>query len=57
MSTIPFNTATPNKAMKPTPADILKGMPLSNNAITPPMADKGTAVKTNIVCVRDLKVK
>ncbi|MNE11684.1 hypothetical protein D3C80_1044520 [compost metagenome] len=43
-NTIPFNTATPNRAINPTPADMLKGMPLRASAKTPPMADNGMAV-------------
>ena len=46
ISTIPFNTATPNRAIKPTPADILNGIPLSNSANTPPIAAMGIAVNT-----------
>jgi hypothetical protein len=42
-STIPFKTATPNSAMKPTPALILKGIPRIDRKNTPPMADKGMA--------------
>ena len=45
INTMPFNTATPNKAIKPTPAEILKGMPLAISANMPPMADKGMAEK------------
>ena len=41
---MPFKTATPNKAIKPTPADILNGISLILNAIIPPMADNGIAV-------------
>jgi len=44
MSTIPFSTATPNKAMKPTPAEIEKSMPRIHKARMPPIADMGTAV-------------
>jgi hypothetical protein len=36
-----------NNAMKPTPAEILKGMPRKYNANTPPIADKGIAEKIN----------
>ena len=42
-NTIPFNTATPNKAMKPTPALMLKGNPLSAKNKIPPIADSGIA--------------
>ena len=44
ISTMPLSTATPNNAMKPTPADMLKGMPRSSKAATPPIALSGTAV-------------
>ena len=57
INTIPFNTATPNKAIKPTPAEILKGIPLSNKANTPPIADMGMAVKISAACFTDRKVK
>ena len=42
-NTIPFNTATPNKAIKPTPADMLNGMPRMAKASMPPMAESGMA--------------
>ena len=38
ISTMPFNTATPNNAMKPTPADMEKFMSRSQSANTPPIA-------------------
>ena len=41
---IPFNTATPNNAIKPTPAEILNGILLAHSAKIPPIADKGIAV-------------
>ncbi len=44
IKTIPFNTATPNKAIKPTPALMLNGMPRSAKKNIPPMADNGMAV-------------
>ena len=44
IKTIPFNTATPNKAIKPTPALILKGIPLSAKKKIPPIVDNGIAV-------------
>ena len=44
MSTIPFKTATPNKAINPIPAEILKGISLNQSANIPPIAEKGTAV-------------
>ncbi len=48
---MPLNTATPNSAINPTPAEILKGIPRSKSATTPPMADNGTAVKISMVCL------
>ena len=47
MSTMPLSTATPNSAMKPTPADMENGMPRSHSAQTPPMAARGMAENTN----------
>ncbi len=43
INTIPFNTATPNSAMNPTPALMLKGIPRIVKAIIPPMAESGMA--------------
>ena len=56
-NTIPFNTATPNKAIKPTPAEILKGMSLNQSANTPPMAENGMAENINKQCFKLLKAK
>ena len=42
MSTTPLSTATPKRAMKPTPAEIEKGSPRRASAKTPPVAAKGT---------------
>ena len=41
---IPFNTATPNSAIKPTPAEILNGISRIHSAKIPPVADSGIAV-------------
>ena len=41
--TIPFNTATPNKAINPMPADILNGISRAQSKRIPPIADKGIA--------------
>ena len=57
MSTMPFNTATPNNAMKPTPAEILKGIPRIQSAIIPPIADRGIAVKMSRACLTDENVR
>ncbi|MNK93534.1 hypothetical protein D3C87_1136980 [compost metagenome] len=43
-SNIPFKTATPNSAIKPTPAEMLKGKSRIHKANMPPMADRGIAV-------------
>ena len=43
INTKPFKTATPNKTIKPTPAEILKGISLKYKAKIPPTAAKGTA--------------
>ena len=55
--TIPLSTATPNKAIKPTPAEILNGMPLNHNANTPPIAENGIAEKISKQCLILLKAK
>ena len=41
-STTPLSTATPNRAMKPTPAEIENGRPRSQRARMPPVAAIGT---------------
>ena len=46
--TRPFRTATPNRAMKPTPAEMLNGMSRANSAKIPPDAAMGTARKMSI---------
>ena len=43
-NTIPLSTAIPNKAIKPTPALILKGIPLRAKNKIPPIVDSGIAV-------------
>ena len=57
INTIPFNTATPNKAMKPTPAEILKGISRNHKAKIPPIAESGIAVKISSDCFKELNVK
>ena len=42
--TRPLRTATPNKTIKPTPAEILNGISLNHNATTPPMVAIGIAI-------------
>ncbi len=46
-STMPFSTATPDSAMKPTPAEIDSGMSRSHSASTPPVSASGTPLKIN----------
>ena len=46
---MPFRTATPKRAMKPTPAEILNGSPRNHNATMPPISDNGTVEKTTRV--------
>ncbi len=41
--TRPLSTATPKRAMKPTPAEIENGMPRKARAKTPPVVANGTA--------------
>ena len=45
--TKPFSTATPDSAMKPTPADMDNGMSRNHNAIKPPHKANGTPLKTS----------
>ena len=45
--TSPFSTATPDSAMKPTPAEIDNGMSRSHSASTPPVSASGTPLKTS----------
>ena len=54
---MPLSTATPNKAMKPTPAEMLNGIPRPHRASTPPMAESGMAVKISTDCLSERKVK
>ena len=44
MSTRPLSTATPKRTMKPTPAEMEKGMPRNSKANTPPTVASGTAM-------------
>lgn len=52
-STIPFNTATPNRAIKPMPALMLKGIPLNISAKIPPIALMGIAVNIKVACLKE----
>ena len=49
-SMMPLSTAMPETAMKPMPAEIVNGIPRSQRASTPPVAAKGTQVKTKAAC-------
>ena len=46
MMRMPLRTATPNRAMNPTPAEILNGRPRTHSAAMPPMSDRGTVENT-----------
>ena len=48
--TTPFNTATPERAMKPTAADMDSGMPLIHSETMPPVHASGTPVNTISAC-------
>jgi hypothetical protein len=54
--TTPFRTATPETAMKPTPALIENGMPRRNRAMTPPVIAKGMPVNTKAASPTEWKV-
>ena len=54
--TRPLSTATPNKAMKPTPAEMLNGIPRKASAKMPPEAAIGTARKIKSASEMDLNV-
>ena len=45
--TRPLSTATPDRAMKPTPAEIDSGMSRNHKAMMPPVRASGTPVKTS----------
>ena len=45
--TSPLSTATPDKAMKPTAAEMDNGMPRAHSASTPPVSAKGMPVNTS----------
>ena len=54
--TSPFSTATPERAMKPTAAEIENGMPRSHRATMPPVSASGTPVNTSSAYLTELKV-
>jgi hypothetical protein len=45
--TTPFSTATPDSAMKPTPAVIENGRPRAARATIPPVSANGTPLNTS----------
>ena len=51
--TMPFSTATPDSAMKPTPAEIDSGMSRSHSASTPPVSASGTPLKISSESVNE----
>ena len=57
MSTMPLSTAIPKSAIKPIPADTLKGIPLIHRSKTPPTVAKGIAVKIITASLIDLNAK
>ncbi|MPN17574.1 hypothetical protein SDC9_164929 [bioreactor metagenome] len=57
INTIPFNTAIPKRAIKPTPAETLNGMPLIQSNNTPPTVAKGIAENIIMASFNDLKAK
>ena len=57
MSTSPLSTATPNKTINPTPAEIENDIPRTANAKTPPIVASGTAMYIIILCLNDFSAK
>ena len=55
--TRPSRTATPDSAMNPTPAEMLKLSPRTHKASTPPIAPSGTDRKINVPSFTDWKVE
>ena len=55
--TTPLSTATPKRAMKPTAAEMLKGMPRSKRRNTPPTAASGIPVNTRSAWRTELNVE
>ncbi len=54
--TRPLSTATPESAIKPTPAEIDSGMSRSHSASTPPVRAKGIPVNTSRPSLRLLNI-
>ena len=57
ISTIPFKTAIPKSAIKPTPAEILNGNPRIHKNNIPPTAESGMAEYTINASLIDPKAK
>ena len=53
--TSPLSTATPDRAINPTPAEIEKGISRSHKARTPPVSARGTPLKITSASRRDPK--
>jgi hypothetical protein len=56
-STIPLSTAIPKRAMKPTPAEMLNGIPRPARARMPPVAASGLFKKISTAGSRTEKFK
>lgn len=54
--TRPLSTATPDKAIKPTPAEIDNGISRSHSAMIPPVSAKGMPVNTSRPSLRLLNI-
>jgi len=57
ISTTPFSTAMPIKAMKPTEAGTEMNWPLAHSAMTPPIVANGTLQKTSAAWRTEPKVR
>ena len=55
--TRPLSTATPDRAMKPMPAEIENGIPRRISAITPPVSASGTPLNTIAASLTDPKAQ
>ena len=54
---IPLRTAIPKSAIKPTPAEILKGISPNHSKNAPPIAESGITVKIRGAYFIELKAK
>ncbi|MCY1188667.1 hypothetical protein D9M73_298020 [compost metagenome] len=52
-----MSTATPDSAIKPTPAEIDSGISRNHSASTPPVSAKGIPVKTSMPSLRLLNIR